>query len=91
MYLIFLRMLNKFLSGVMCFETPTSILAFGGKYLQKDVTSLFSTFSSVYKVSTYQFGTFIEWDKNFILLWQLLTVTLLSADEFFEALPKVIL
>ena len=31
MYLIFLYNVNKFLSDMMCFDRPTSIIAFGGK------------------------------------------------------------
>ena len=31
MYLIFLYNMNKFLSDMMCFDRPTSIIAFGGK------------------------------------------------------------
>ena len=31
MYLFFLCNVNKFLSNIMCFDRPTSIIAFGGK------------------------------------------------------------
>ena len=31
MYLIFLYNVNNFLSDMMCFDRPTSIIAFGGK------------------------------------------------------------
>ena len=31
MYLIFLDIVDKFDSVMMCFESPTSIIAFGGK------------------------------------------------------------